>query len=116
MQACTAAVVEINSNRKNDKYRANIEFLSEKASDVFHVFENCHSFRNFPKSGLLLHLQKLVLSMSNLKKVANVMFIQAAFKKEHLHLEIFQKKTLGKRWNLVGAEIWEPRGKVEEIC
>lgn len=30
MQACTAAVVEINSNMKDDLYRAEIEFLSEK--------------------------------------------------------------------------------------
>ena len=32
MQACTAAVVEISSNKKDDLFRADIEFLSEKVS------------------------------------------------------------------------------------
>ena len=38
MQACTAAVVEINNNTENDNYRADIEFLTAKVNDyLFHL-------------------------------------------------------------------------------
>ena len=36
MQACTAAVVEINNNSEDDRYRADIQFLTAKVNK--HIF------------------------------------------------------------------------------
>ena len=35
MQACTAAVVEINNNTEDDRYRADIEFLDPQVKHYF---------------------------------------------------------------------------------
>ena len=37
MQACTAAVVEINNDKENDNYRADIEFLTAKVNHYLFI-------------------------------------------------------------------------------
>ena len=52
MQACTAAVVEINNNTENDRYSADVEFLTAKVS---------HHLFNLRLSGIQLENLVIIL-------------------------------------------------------